>query len=124
MQKKIRSFTDLEVWKKSHNLVLLIYTLTAKFPKEEIYGIINQLRRAGVSLTSNIAEGFSRFSYKEKTQFYYIALGSLTEIQNQLLIARDLNFLPKEDFKKLADLTVEVSKMLTVLIKRSKVPRF
>ena len=82
---KIKSFTDLQVWQEGHKLVLLIYKVTKKFPKEELFGLTNQIKRAGVSITSNIAEGFSRQSYKEKLQFYYMSLGSLTEIQNQLL---------------------------------------
>jgi len=117
---KIRAFTDLHVWQKGHELVLQIYKLTKAFPKGEFFGLVDQLRRAAVSLTSNIAEGFSRFSYKEKAQFYYMSLGSLTEIQNQLLIAKDLSYLPSEDFNKLADLTVEINKMLNVLIKKTK----
>src|SRR3989344_8805003 len=117
---KIRSFTDLHVWQKGHELVLQIYKLTKAFPKGEFFGLVDQLRRAAVSLTSNIAEGFSRFSYKEKAQFYYMSLGSLTEIHNQLLIAKDLSYLPSEDFKKLADLTVKINKMLNVLIKKTK----
>jgi len=87
---KIKSFMDLDAWKEGHRLVLEIYQITKKFPREELFGLTNQLRRAAVSFTSNIAEGFSRNSYKEKLQFYSMALGSLTEIQNQLLISRDI----------------------------------
>ncbi len=86
--RKIRSFTDLNAWKEGHKLVLEIYKFTQKFPKEEQFGLTNQLRRAVVSFTSNIAEGFSRNSYKEKLQFYSMALGSLTEVQNQLLVGK------------------------------------
>lgn len=78
--RKIKSFTDLTVWKEAHELVLLIYSLTKDFPKEELFGLVTQIRRAVVSITSNIAEGFSRNSYKEKAQFYAMALGSLTEV--------------------------------------------
>src|SRR3989344_224377 len=88
-KKKIQSFTDLEVWRESHKLVLMVYKFTKNFPKNELFGLTSQLRRAVVSITSNIAEGFSRFSYKEKIQFYSIAFGSLTEVQNQLLISKD-----------------------------------
>lgn len=77
--RKIKSFTDLNVWKEGHKLVLQVYKLTKEFPKEELFGLTNQIRRAAVSITSNIAEGFSRHSYKEKLQFYSTALGSLTE---------------------------------------------
>src|SRR5688572_13115301 len=93
---KIKSFTDLVAWQKAHNLTLEIYKITKDFPKEEIFGLTNQLRRAAVSITSNISEGFSRKSSKEKSQFFYLSLGSLTETQSQLLIARDLNYMSKD----------------------------
>lgn len=79
-----------------------------------------QLRRAAVSFTSNIAEGFSRGSYKEKAQFYYISLGSLTEVQNQLLVARDIGYLSEEKFIEIAEQTVKVNKITNGLIKKSK----
>ena len=80
----------------------------------------NQLRRAAVSFTSNIAEGFSRNSYKEKLQFYSMALGSLTEIQNQLLVARDVGYISREEFDKIAEQTIAINKMTNGLIKKSK----
>lgn len=79
---KIRNFTDLNAWKESHKLVLEIYKVTKNFPREEIFGLFSQIKRSAVSITSNIAEGFGRFSKKEQIQFYYISIGSLTEIQN------------------------------------------
>ena len=82
---KIKSFTDLNAWKEGHKLVLMIYGITKQFPKEEIFGLTSQIRRCVVSITLNIAEGFSRQSYKEKVRFYSISLGSITELQNQLL---------------------------------------
>ena len=117
---KIRSFTDLDAWKEGHKLVLDIYSVTRKFPKEEQFGLTIQIRRAIVSFTSNIAEGFSRGSYKEKIRFYSIALGSLTEVQNQLLIARDLKYVTAGEFDKLAKQTVKISKITNGLIKRSR----
>lgn len=118
--RKIKSFTDLVAWQEGHRLVLEIYQVTKTFPKEEQFGLTNQLRRAIVSITSNIAEGFSRNSYKEKAQFYSIALGSLTEAQSQLLIARDVGFLRRDIFMNLADKTVLVNKLVNGLIKKSK----
>lgn len=118
--KKIKSFTDLNAWKTGHGLVLLIYKITKEFPKEEIFGVTNQLRRAAVSITSNIAEGFSRISYKEKLQFYSMSLGSLTELQNQILIAKDVNYLNKEKFDDVAKQTVNLSKLINGLIKKCK----
>lgn len=117
---KIESFTDLDAWKYGHRLVLDVYKVTKSFPRDELFGLVSQLRRAAVSITSNIAEGFSRISFKEKLQFYSMALGSLTELQNQLLIARDINYLSKEDFERLAGQTITVSKITNGLIKKSK----
>lgn len=116
---KIKSFTDLNTWKKAHHLVLAIYNITKQFPKDEQFGLTIQIRRAVVSISSNIAEGFSRNSFKEKSQFYSMALGSLTEVQNQLLIAKDLEYINNVEFKKHALLTVTVNKLLNGLIKKS-----
>ena len=116
--KKIKNFTDLIVWQKAHLLVLEIYKITKLFPKEETYGLINQMRRAVISITSNIAEGFGRQGYKEKIQFYFIASGSLAELENQILVARDLKyFSPTQEIFVLCD---DVYKLLNGLISASK----
>ncbi len=117
---KITSFTDLRAWQEGHKLALMVYEITKQFPKEEVFGLTNQLRRAVVSFTSNVAEGFSRNSYKDKLHFYTMALGSLTEAQNQLLIARDIGYITKNEFNSIADKTIEVSKITNGLIKKSK----
>jgi len=117
---KIKSFADLNSWKEGHKLVLLIYKFTDNFPKEEIFGLTNQIRRTTVSITSNIAEGFSRASIKEKMQFYYISLSSLTEVQNQLIIARDVKYINSAIFNQLAEQTIIVSKLINGLIKKCK----
>ncbi len=119
---KIYSFTDLEVWKQSHHLVLAVYKATKQFPKEETYSLIDQMKRSSVSISSNIAEGFSRRGRKEKIQFYSMAKGSLTELQNQLLIARDVGYLSKTDFNSLALQSVSVHKLLNALIKSISLP--
>lgn len=116
---KIRSFTDLKTWQEGHKLVLMIYDITKIFPKEEQFGLTNQIRRAVISVTSNVAEGFSRSSGKEKTQFYLMALGSLTEVQNQLLVAKDVKYIGSSVFSSLADQSILVSKLLNGLIKSS-----
>lgn len=116
----IKSFTDLDAWKEGHKLVLMIYKTSALFPQTEKFGLINQIQRAAVSITSNISEGFSRQSVKEKINFFYTALGSLTEVQNQLLIARDLDYINRDLFNKLASQTVIVSKLINGLIKSLK----
>ena len=118
--RKIKSFIDLNTWKEGHKLVLEIYKITKTFPKDEQFGLTNQLRRAAVSFTSNIAEGFSRNSYKEKLQFYSMALGSLTEIQNQLLVAKDIGYITREEFDKIAKQTITINKITNGLIKKSK----
>lgn len=101
-------------------MVLLVYSFTKSFPKEEIFGLTSQMRRCVVSITSNIAEGFSRQSFKEKVQFYYIAQGSVTELQNQLLIVRDIGLLSNENFQNVANQSVKVHKIINGLIKSSK----
>lgn len=116
----IRSFTDLNAWKEGHKLVRMIYDATESFPQKETYELANQLRTAVVSITSNIAEGFSRQSYKQKVYFYSISLGSLTEVQNQIIVSRDVGYLLKEDFQRIADQSVVVSKLINGLIKKSK----
>lgn len=112
---KIKSFTDLNAWKESHKLVLIVYKHTENFPKNEIFGLTNQMRRAAVSVVSNIAEGFSRSTARDKCNFYAMSHGSLTELQSQLIIARDLNFLEKNNFDKIAYQTVEVAKLISGL---------
>lgn len=116
----IKSFTQLHAWQNSHTLVLEIYKVTKLFPRDELFGLTNQMRRCVVSITSNIAEGFSRNTYKDKNQFYYISEGSVTELQNQLLIARDVGYLKPEDFKRIAEQTVVVHKLINGLIKSTK----
>lgn len=116
--RKIRSFTDLDAWKEGHKLVLMTYKITRSFPKEEIFSLVNQMRRCVVSITSNIAEGFSRKSAKEKEQFYAISRGSLTELQNQLLISRDVGYIGNETFQEIANQTVKVQKILSGLTRK------
>ena len=117
---KIKSFTDLIAWQKGHQLVIAIYRATNEFPKKEIFALTNQMCRCAISITSNIAEGFSRKGLKEKIQFYHMSLGSLTELQNQLLIARDVGYLSREEFNNLAKQTIEVSKLINGLIRSLK----
>lgn len=119
-QDKIHSFTDLNAWKYAHELVLDIYKITKDFPKEEIFGLVSQMRRSAVSVSSNIAEGFSRNTFKDKAQFYSIAQGSLTELQNQLLISRDIVYSNNEEFEDLSQKTVLIHKLINGLIKSAR----
>lgn len=120
MYNKIQTFKDLETWKQAHKLVIFIYKLSAKFPKYELYSLSDQMRRASVSITSNIAEGFTRETKKEKVRFYTISLGSLLEIENQIQIALDLKYINLPSFNFVDDQIKTVQKMLYGLIKSSK----
>lgn len=119
-EEKITSFTKLDAWKEGHILVLRVYKATKHFPKDELFGIVSQMRRCAVSITSNIAEGFSRQSYKEKIQFYSTALGSVTELQNQLLISKDVGYISPALFTEIAKQSVVVHKIINGLIRKSK----
>lgn len=118
---KITSFTKLVVWQKAFKLVILIYKTTKKFPKEELYGIVSQIRRAAISISSNIAEGFSRIYKKEKIQFLYLSLGSLTELENLLLISKELNYFDNEKIIEIYNLCIEVGKLIQSSIKSLRV---
>lgn len=111
-----KEFYDLEVWKKAHQLVLDVYKLTSSFPPEEKYGITSQLQRAVTSITANIAEGHSRYHFRDRIKFYYNARGSISEVQNFLIIARDLEFISENVFSQIFPRFDEVRKMLNGLI--------
>lgn len=117
---KIKEFTDLVVWQVGHKLVIEVYKITKTFPKEETYSLIDQMRRSSSSITSNVAEGFGRQTYKDKVKFYYQAQGSLTELKDQVLIAKDVGYLSESDLIRLTDLSNETHKLLQGLIKSSK----
>lgn len=114
---KIRVFTDLIVWRKGHELVLAVYDSTKLFPATEQFGLTSQIKRAAVSITSNIAEGFSRQTKADKIHFYHMALGSCTEVQNQMIIAKDLQFIATNNYENVSTLTRDVHKLLNVVIK-------
>ena len=116
----IQSYKELIVWQKSIRLVKEIFILTNKFPKAELYGIVAQMRRAAVSIPSNIAEGYGRRSTKSYAQFYAIAYGSALELETQSIIAKELNMAPKENFIASDNLLVEVSKMLNSMITKMR----
>ncbi len=118
--RKITSFTDLMAWQASHKLSLLIYKLTQSFPKTEQFGLVSQLRRAAISVTSNIAEGFGRSSQADREHFYTMASGSLYEIKSQLILARDLKYVGKDEFISVADEANTAHKLLNGLLKAHK----
>ncbi len=115
---KIKSFRDLEIWKKGILLVESIYEITRKFPKEETYGLSSQLRRAAVSVPSNIAEGFARFHNKEYKQLLYIALGSCAEMTTQIVISSKLGYIKQVEEDTLVQSIEQISKMIMGLIKK------
>ncbi len=117
---KIQSFTDLNVWKEGHKLVIAVYKITKTFPKTETYLLVDQMRRSASSITANIAEGFGRQTYKEKSQFYYLAQGSLTELKNFLLIARDVGYLDSNEFDLLAKQANLTHKLLQGFIRKTR----
>ncbi|MEI7512571.1 MAG: four helix bundle protein [Candidatus Uhrbacteria bacterium] len=122
---KIRSFRDLTTWKEAHRFALQIYRVTRSFPKEELFGLTDQMKRAAVSLTSNIAEGFSRRSSKDKAHFYTISAGSLTELQSQYTLAKDLEFLSVRDYEDLESQLLNVHRLLNALISSTRdFPKF
>lgn len=120
MSKLINKFYDLDAWKKGHDLVLRIYQATDSFPEKEKYGVTSQIQRASTSVTANIAEGFARFHYKDKVRFYYHARGSVAEVQNFLLVARDLKYISNEKCAKLGEVANETAKLINGLIKVTK----
>jgi four helix bundle protein len=117
MDNTIKNFYDLEAWKKGHKLTLEIYRITKEFPREEIYGIISQLRRAASSITANIAEGFARYHFNDKIRFYYNSRGSIAEVQNFLLLARDLSYINSDVCDELNNKCDEAGKLINGLIK-------
>ena len=117
MQKtEIQNYKDLIVWQKSVDVSVLIYELTEKFPKEEMYGIVSQMRRASISIASNIAEGRQRGTKKDFIHFLKIAKGSAAEIETQIIICKRLNFSKNINYSKIESMLEEIIKMLRGLI--------
>jgi four helix bundle protein len=113
----VKSYRDLETWQQAMALVLEVYRVTKLFPKEELFGLTSQVRRAVVSIPSNIAEGQGRTSTKEFLQHLSIAYGSLCETETQILIAKDLNYLAQQDYESLSTLTARVGRLINGLSK-------
>lgn len=119
--KKIETFRDLIVWQESRKLAVKIYQATKFFPKEEVFCLVSQMRRAVVSVASNIAEGFGRPTGKDRVKFYWIAKGSLLELESQVLIAESIGYLTQEDRKQLEENIWTTSKLLAGLIKKTRI---
>lgn len=118
---KIKSFRDLDVWKLGMEIVTEVYELTKSLPKEEAYGLVSQMRRAAISIASNIAEGFNRYHNKEYKQFLFIALGSCAELETQVEVCRLLAYIDQETRDKLIDQFDHEGRMINNLIKCLKV---
>ena len=119
----MRDFKTLKVWEKSHRLTLAVYEASKTFPRDELYGLTSQLRRSSSSIPANIAEGCGRSGNPELARFLHIAMGSASELEYHLLLARDLNILNHSDYDRLAVEVTEVKRMLTSFIKKLKADR-
>ncbi|MBN2453483.1 MAG: four helix bundle protein [Candidatus Omnitrophica bacterium] len=113
----VRTYKDLDIWKKGIEIVSLVYEVTEGFPKEEIYGVSAQMRRSAVSVPSNIAEGFARQHNREYKQFLYIALGSCAELETQMIVSFNRKYVVKRDYENLLELIDHESRMLMNMIK-------
>jgi four helix bundle protein len=122
MERTIKSFRDLNIWQKGIDLVKDIYKETQNFPRQEIYGLTNQIRRAAISIPSNIAEGHIRQHRAEFRQFLSVALGSLAELETQIVISRELNYISTEKSLNVIDQMGSLGKMIRGLIKKLNNP--
>ena len=119
----MRDFRELKVWEKSHHLVLGVYKVTTRFPREEMYGLTSQIRRACISIPANIAEGCGRRGDAELSRFLQIAMGSASELEYYLLLARDLDFLKISDCDRLMSEVTEVKRMLASFLRKLRADR-
>ena len=116
-EETIKNFYDLNAWKQGHQLVVKIYKITESFSKEELFGIVSQLRRSASSITANIAEGFARYHFKDKIKFYYQARGSVAEVQNFMLLSRDLQLIDSITCVKLGKASKDVEQLINGLVR-------
>jgi len=114
----VQDYRHLKVWEKAHQLTLAVYKATVSFPKDELYGLTSQIRRACTSIPANIAEGCGRDGDAEFARFFQIAMGSASELDYHLLLARDLNFVNSGDYEQLANELTEVRRMLNSFIQK------
>ncbi len=116
----MQNFRELQVWQKSHTLAINIYKVTAVFPKDEIYGLTSQMRRAAVSVAANIAEGCGRGSKVDFARFIQMAFGSASELEYLLLLSAEIQYLSGSDYEQFSSDVIEVKKMLTSLMRKLK----
>jgi four helix bundle protein len=114
----VRDFRELKVWEKAHQLTLLVYRATTSLPTDEKFGLTSQLRRAAAAIPANIAEGCGRSGERELARFFQIAMGSASELEYHLLLARDLGFIDRPTYQQLQERTTEVKRMLTGFVRK------
>ena len=114
----MKSFRELQVWRKAHELTLAVYGATRVFPREELFGLTSQMRRSAASIAANIAEGCGRRSDGEMTRFLQIARGSAAELEYHVLLSRDLHFIREQEFRNLSHSADELQRMLTALMRK------
>ena len=119
----MKNFRELKVWQKAHDLTLAMYKATANFPREELFGLTSQIRRAAASIPANIAEGCGRHGEAEFSRYLNIAMGSASELEYHLLLAHDLAFISHDDYDRLANDVTEVKRMLAGLIQKLRADR-
>jgi four helix bundle protein len=119
----VKDFRELKVWQKAHQLTLAVYRITAAFPREELYGLTSQLRRASSSIAANLAEGCGRNGDMEFARFCSMAMGSASELEYHLLLAKDLKLLKPADHQELDQRATELKRMLTALMQKLKADR-
>src|SRR6058998_2431077 len=119
----MKDFRNLKVWERAHELTLELYRMTGRFPREELFGLTSQMRRCSASIGSNIAEGCGKRGNAEFQRFLQIASGSASELDYQLLLARDLDFLTSDVYKELADHLTQLRRMLTSLLQKVEAER-
>ncbi len=113
-------FKTLHVWELGHKVTLLIYKVTTKYPREEIYGLVSQMRSSSSSIPTNIAEGCGRGSDKDLVRFLHMAMGSSSELEYQLYLSKDLNYITTNEYSEYYDLLIQLRKMLNAFIKKIK----
>ena len=122
-KKSINNFYELDAWQKAHELTLEVYRVTKTFPPHEQFGITSQLQRASSSIGANIAEGFARYHFKDKARFYYQARGSVAEVQNFLLLVKDLGFITVETCGDLGEKANEVRRLINGLVRSLEIQK-
>ena len=121
--RQVKDFRELKVWQKAHELTLAVYRVTATFPREELYGLTSQIRRACSSIAANLAEGCGRNGDAEFARYCSIAMGSASELEYHLLLARDLKLIKPNDYEELAPRATELKRMLTALMQKLNADR-